>query len=341
MIRKSWVAIDTVPLPERPAFRLERFLVDKLVEAKVIDREAESRTRFGLALGALREAELVGYILDYPHVCLSDNPPEWCKYAGAVITDGRVLLIDALLENGRIDQTAWSGWRGAATKLGLADFAPRLFQEIGLKSDRSLEILDQASVASVAMPLPGSDLDRYSREHPEDPICQVASQPFDSIRGRRLASELVMVSLLHHDKVLKDEQVTAVYNGYYEGLTAGLGLSDLSPYFGGVTTEGLTLGGKEKAAISVAIGRHLGAVGYVDPDGPWADICSKPSPPRICWFISRFPAAAALTTELVRRKIWPEKAALQAWNEAAAILSQEPIPMTRARTRRATRRNPV
>lgn len=327
MARKSLVAIDTVPLPERPAFRLERFLVDKLVEAKVIDREAESRTRFGLALGALREAELVGYIVDYPHVCLSDNPPEWCKYASTNTGNGRVLLVDSLMANGQIDQNSWRSWREVAAKVELTAFAAPLLRQIGVKPERSLEILDQASVASMAMPVPGSELDRYCREHPEDPICQVASQPFDSIRGRRLASELVMVSLLHHDKVLKDEQVTAVYNGYHESLSAGLGLSDISPYLGGVTTEGLTLGLKERAEISVAIGRHLGAVGYVDPDSPWADICSKPSPPRICWFISRFPAAAALTTELVKRKIWPEKSALQAWNEMAAILSREDFPM--------------
>lgn len=334
MLEKSVVAIDTVPLPESPAFRFDRFLVDKLVDTKAIDGKAEPLTRFGLALEALREAEQVGYIVDYPHVCFSDNPPEWCKYAGGVTTEGRVLLIDSLLANGGINNSAWSSWRAVAAKLDLASLAPRLFQEIGMKAERSLEILDKAAVAGAAMPVPGSELDRFCREHPEAPICQLALQPFESIRARRLASELVMVSMLHQDGLIQDEQAATIYNGYYNDLSPGLALRDISIYSGVIVTDGLVLDAKAKAEISLAIGSRLGTVGSFGPDSPWADICFGPNPPRICWVISQFPAAAALVTELVNREVWSKKDALQAWSEAAGAILREPFPMKATGDRR-------
>jgi hypothetical protein len=331
MSRTSLVAIDTVPLPEKPAFQFERFLVDKLAEAKVIDAKAEPLTRFNLALDALRQAEKVGYVVDYPHVCLTDNPPEWCKYAGALRTEGRILLIDTLLESGAIKQSSWPSWRAMAAKLDLASFAPRLFQEIGLKPERSIEILDKASVASLAMPVPGSDLEKYCREHPETPRCQLASSPLESLSGQRLASELVMISMLHQDNLLQDDQASAIYNGYYNDLSGGLALRDISIHAGVVVIDGLSVDAKLKARILVSVGKRLGSVGYIDPDSPLASICFGPNPPKFCWAISQFPAAAALTSELVSHQIWPKDDALKAWTEAAVILSREPFPVTDVR----------
>ena len=324
--------IGTWPTPERAGFRFERFFLDKLLEVGAIDQNANANARFQLASAAIGDAERAGdFFEQVPEECHGPHSAPWCDIAtakGVVVTEGRTLLVDSLAANGFVDHLTSRRWREIARTHELSDFAPSLFQQMGTSSkdwkvQRGLEILDQAFVATsgASIPVPGSDFERHCHEHPEDPMCWIASASLGSHMGRVLTRELAIISLLQSDELLHEYQAAAIYDAYERDVSVSAGIRDISHVAGGIIVEGMPkLEREDRAEIAFAVARRRGAVGYVDPDSPWAEICSKPSPPPICPLIREFPAAAALTSELVRREIWPGNDALQAWDEVGQFL---------------------
>lgn len=342
------VAIGTWPTPERPitGFRFESFFLDQLRAAGAIDSQADLNARFRLAVEAVKLADSVGYFFDrVPEVCLSEFPPPWCPYAGGVIIDGRILIVDSLIANGALLPESGGRWRNIARNRGFMEFAPTLFGQIkaaGWSAQKALELLDRsfAAVSGAAYPAPDSYWERYCREHPEDPICWVIHEAFSTEQGRNLARELVFVSRLQQEKLLSGEQTRAIYDLYSGNLPrpAGGVIVDLYPYpipAGGIITalhpipagiiivDGLKLDPKQRNAILVSLATNR--VGLVDPDSPWADICFQENPPPICKFISTFPLAATLTTQLVKHKLWTRDAALKAWNQLWAAVGRREV----------------
>jgi hypothetical protein len=328
------VAIDTVPLPERPAsgFRFESFFLDHLVAAGALDSQADLNARFRLTTDAIRLAGSVGYFFDrVPEVCLSEFPPKWCWYAGVVVTSGRpclacggvttegkILLIESLVGNGVLVSGSRLAWRKLSRTAAFVEFAATLFRHIkanGWSAQKALGLLDQsfATISGAAYPIPDSEWDRYCREHPEDPICWVIRGGFISAQARNMARELALVSLLQQEKLLSMQQTRAIYDVTYRGLTPRRGLMDLSSVAGGVIIDGLRLNPKLRIEIMSSLGTNR--VGLVDPDSPWADICFRDNPPPICKFINTFPVAPTLTTQLIKNRIWSKNDAIEAWNK--------------------------
>jgi hypothetical protein len=341
---KGDIAIDTVPMPESIAigtwptpekrmsrFRFECFFLDQLLAVGAIDSRVDLNARFRLNVEAVKLADSAGYFVErVPEVCESEFPPEWCLAAkgsmsGVVITGGRILLLDSLIANGALHRELRAGWLKVAQNYAFTDFAPSLFRHIeakGWSAQKRLAVLDRsfAAVSSTAYPIPDGDLDRYCREHPEDPQCWIVGLGFGSWRARSLAQEMVLVYLLHQEELLSLEQTKAIYEATYRELATPRGSAmDLALPAGGIIVNGLTLKPEQQFVIvqSMATAR----IGYVDPDSPWADICLGKNPPPICRFISAFPVAATLTAELVKHKIWDQKDALEAWTRLHSTIA--------------------
>lgn len=334
--KKAGVAIGTWPTPERtirvlrsPRFRFESFFLDQLRATGTIDRQADLNARYRLNIEAITFADSVGYFVDrVPEVCQSEFPPAWCLAAGIIIVDGRTLLIESLIANGKLTPESRLGWQKISRRAEFIEFAPSLFRQIkakGWSAQKALDILDRlfAAVSGTAYPIPGSDLDRHCREHPEDPICWVAGIGFISGRARNLARELVLVSLLQREKLLSEEQTRAIYDVTYKELTPRRGLMDLPIPAGVIIVDGLELDPKDRAEIISSLGSSR--VGLVDPDSPWAEKCLGEEPPPICRFINAFPIATTLTSELIKYKMWSKKDALEAWNKLQKSVSGEII----------------
>jgi len=321
------VAIGTWPTPEKTMknFRFESFFLDNLLSAGTIDRKTDLNARYQLNIEAVKYVDSVGYFIDHvPEVCLSKFPPPWCTVAGIIIVDGRKMLVESLIANGKLDAQSRLGWWKIIRNFNFFEFAPSLFRQIKAKdwsSQKSLHILDRSfsAVSGMAYPIPGSDLDRYCREHPEDPICWVAGIGFISERARNLAREIVLVSLLQQEDLLSIEQTRAIYDVIYRELAPHYAAMDLSILAGGVIIEGFKLSPKLRAEIITALGTNK--VGLVDPESPWADICLKENPPPICRFINAFPIASTLTTQLIKLKIWTKKDAYEAWDRLHGLVS--------------------
>jgi hypothetical protein len=311
------VAVGTWPTPEGPisflrpsGFRFESFFLDQLRAAKTIDGEADLDARFRLNVEAVRFADSLGYFTDrMPEVCRSESPPLWCRMAGGVIIEGSLLLVEALVANGMLALESRLGWLKICRGAEFLEFAPTLLRQVKAKGWSAQKVLD---VLDLSYPIPGSDLDRHCREHPEDPICWVAGTGLVSARARNLARELVLVSLLQQEKLISAEQTKAIYDVTYMELTPRYGLTDLPIAMAAIIAEGLGLDPKHRAEILSSLGSS--PVGLIDPDSPWAEKCMGEEPPPICHFMSRFPVATALTTELVKHKIWSERVATDAWS---------------------------
>lgn len=332
------VAIDTVPLPERPRFRFESFFLDQLRAAGAIDAQADLTARFRLTIEAIQIADSVGYVTDrVPEVCLSANPPRWCWAAsvvdadrrppcpmcGVVVTDGRILVFESLIANRVLVPESRLSWRSLARSAEFVAYAPSLVLRIkadGWSAQKALDILDRSftAISGVAYPAPDGYWDKYCREHPENRICWVIHTDFRSGGARNLAQELVLVTLLHQEKLLSTDQTRAIYDVTYNGLTSHRSTTDVSLVAGVIIVDGLKLSPKQRVQIIGSLGSNR--VGLVDPDSPWADICFGPNPPPICKFISTFRAAATLTTQLIKNNLWSRNDALQAWGRLHASL---------------------
>ncbi len=330
------VAIDTVPLPERPRFRFETFFLDQLRAAGAIDAQADLAARFRLTIEAIQIADSVGYFIDrVPEVCLSANPPRWCWYirgvdmtgkpfpicpvCGGYTTDGSILLINSLIANGFLARDSRIIWRNLARRTNFIEVTPTLLKNIRISNwsaQRALDILDRsfAAVSGALYPGPDGYWYKYCREHPEDRICWLIHADFFSSRARNLAQELVLVTLLHQEKLLSTNQTRAIYDVTYSGLTSHRSISDVSLSAGEIIIDGLKLNPKQRVEILGSLATNR--LGLPPPDGPWACrcLCQDPPPPN-CKFINSFPIATALTTQLVKHKLWSKDDALKAWNK--------------------------
>lgn len=338
--KKGSLAIGTWPTPEKgQGFRFENFFLDNLHSIGAIDRQTDLKARFDLNIELVAGAvvtdgrilgvdsiagaiivdgeilgveSLAGVIIHNGRILGVES------LAGGVTTDGRILLVESLVSNGVLAPELGMRWRRVLRNAGGIEFAPSLFRQIQAKDwshQKALEILDHSfsAVSGVAYPIPGSDLDKHCREHPEDPLCWVIGTKFNSYRGMRLASELILVSLLNNENLLTYEQTRAIFDTIHKGLTSSQGIKDLSIPQGVIIVDGLDLQPKQRAAMISSLG--INRVGLIDPDSPWAEICAKENPPPICKFINTFPIAMALTTQLVKVDIWSQAEALDAWNQ--------------------------
>ncbi len=323
LTKKGSVEIGTWPTPEKtfrvtgsPKFRFESFFLDQLRTNKAINPQGDLTARFRLNIEAVRFADSIGRFIDrVPEVCQSEFPPPWCLAAGGVVTSGRVLLIESLIANGKLAFESRMEWQKISHRADFVELAPTLFRQIkarGWSAQKALDILDRSftAVSGTAYPVPGSDLDRYCREHPEDPVCLVAGVGFISGQARNLARELVLVSLLQQEDLLSEEQTRAIYDVIYGELTPRPGIMDLPIPAGVIITD---LFPKHRAEILFALGANR--VGLVDPDSPWADKCLGDDPPPICRFINTFPIAATLTAQLIKYRVWSKKDAIEAWDK--------------------------
>lgn len=326
-VTKGSIAIDTVPLPDRRVeaigtwptperrvrnVRLETVILNQ-IRNRVDDERSDLITRFKLNIEAIKESDAVGYPLpdDVSSPCFSDNPPEWCKYAGAVVTDGYILLVESLAANHLLDDRERENWTTALQERTLFEVAPSLLRQIGMKqkrlgTDLIVEMLDTSIQASagVSKTLPGSDLDRYCQEHPEDPMCWIVRSSFKTSVAQRLASEIVLISLLHRHNLINSEQVRLIYDAIFQGVTASRDVSDISLAAGVIVTEGFVHDSKTRASAITSIARAK--VSSIEP-GDIPKECLEPNPPRWCWIISAFPVATELIVQLAKAKILKDR----------------------------------
>lgn len=320
-VTKGSIAIDTVPLPERPLVaigfpplpkrpvyvRLETVILDQ-IRNRVDDERSDLITRFKLNVEAIKESAAVGYPLpDDSSPCFSDNPPEWCKYAGIIVTDGYILLVESLAANHLLDDRERENWMTVLQERPLFEVAPNLLRQIGMKrkslgTNLIVEMLDTSIQASMGVlkPVPGSKWDIYCLKHPEDPLCWVIRHSFKTPLAQRLASEIVLISLLHQHKLINSEQVRLIYDTTFQAITAPRGVSDISLAAGIIITEGFVHDSKTRASILTSITRaKVSSIQLRDIP----EECLKPNPPRWCWIISAFPVATELTVQLAKAKI--------------------------------------
>lgn len=319
------VAIDTVPLPERPAIRiwptperwsryvrLETFILDQ-IRNRIDNELSDINTRFKLNLEAIRESGAVGYPLpdDFSSPCFSDNPPEWCKYAGIIITDGYRLLVESLTANHLLDYKERENWMSVLQERPLLEVAPNLLRQVGMKqkglgTDLIVEILDTSVKASsgVLIPVPGSPLDIYCQKHPEEPICQKSRYSFRTPVAQRLAGEIVLISLLHQHNIINGEQVRLIYDATFKGVTAPRGASDISLAAGIIIVDGYVHDNQIRTSVVTALARAR--VSSIEPD-QIPEECLKPDPPRWCWIVSAFPVATQLIMQLAKAKILEDR----------------------------------
>ena len=322
-VTRGSVAIGSVPLPDRPLeaigtwptpgrrvrnVRLETVILDQ-IRNRVDDERSDLITRFKLIVEAIKESDAVGYPLpdDVSSPCFSDNPPEWCKYAGVVVTDGYILLVESLAANHLLDDRERERWATVLQERTLFEVAPSLLRQIGMKQKRLgtgliVEMLDtdiQASMG-VSKPVPGSPLDLYCLKHPEDPLCWVIRYSFKTPLAQRLASEIVLISLLHQHKLINSEQVRLIYDATFQAITAPRGVSDISLAAGVIITDGFVHDSQTRPSIITSIARAK--VSSYPSDGI-PEECRKPNPPPWCGIISAFPVAVELTVQLAKAKI--------------------------------------
>lgn len=310
-------------------FTLESFFVDQLKEFGGTDTQSDLNIRLALNVNAIRTADTVGYFEEIPPECKSANPPLYCLIAArGLISQVNLGVINGLVANGFLEPRSRKSWHVLANTRNLVDFAPNLFRQIRANKkdwslERGMEILERSftAVSRTAYPVPGSDLERYCEEHPEDPLCRIAA-PL-STRGAHLTQDFLVVSELYRDRLLQDQQVRSIYDASYKTFAgprstvqAGVivsGMTDMDPAAAGIVVEGLKLDEKQRGAIALTLG--AGTVGLVDPDSPWADVCFSTNPPRWCRYASQFAVARTLTTELIRYKIWDKQVAVKVFNK--------------------------
>lgn len=324
-VTRGSVAIDTVPLPERPAIgtwptperwsryvRLETLILNH-IRNRIDNERSDLTTRFKLNLEAIRESSVVGYPLpdDFSSPCFSDNPPEWCKYAGIIITEGYRLLIESLAANRLLDHGERENWITVLQEWPLLEVAPNLLRQVGMKqkglgTDLIVEILDTSAKTSsgVEIPVPGSELEIYCQKHPEDPLCQRIRYSFKTPLAQRLASEIVLISLLHQHNIINGEQVRLIYDTVFRGVTAPRGVSDISLAAGGIIVDGYIHDDQKRALIFTAIAQAK--VSSIPPED-FPEECLKPNPPPWCLVISAFPVAMELIMQLAKVKILEDR----------------------------------
>ena len=229
------------------------------------------------------------------------------------------MLTGSLIANGFLARDSRIIWRNLARRTNFIEVAPTLLKNIRISNwsaQKALDILDRsfAAVSGVAYPAPDGYWYKYCREHPEERICWVIHADFFSSRARNLAQELVLVTLLHQEKLLSTNQTRAIYDVTYSGLTSHRSISDVSLSAGEIIIDGLKLNPKQRVEILGSLATNR--LGLPLPDGPWACrcLCQDPPPPN-CKFINSFPIATALTTQLVKHKLWSKDDALKAWNK--------------------------
>jgi hypothetical protein len=298
------VAIDTVPLPEKPVggFRFESFFLDQLTSIGALSKRADLAARANLSIETIAAADAGGYI---------------DTIAGGLMIDGRVLLIDSLIANKLLRAEHRPGWLRVPRVADLSEFAPSILRRLEAENwsaEKSLDILDKAfsAVSGVAMPAAGSDMDRYCMEHPNDPKCQVMGIKLVSLEARHLAQEIILYWELHEAGFLTDVQTRAIFDVTYRALTPRQGLADLPISAGRTMADLLDLDPVQRNEIAGALA--VNRVGMIDPDSPWAAKCAGPNPPPICAVIHSFTVAHAFTTQLVRHDVWAKDAAMKAWD---------------------------
>lgn len=310
------VAIDTVPLPEKPfgGFRFESFFLDQLTHAGALSKKADLMGRAHLSIEAIAAAETGGYID--------------AKVGGVIIdsgrfVDGRALLIDSLIANKALSAEDRPGWLRVSRAADFSEFAPSLFRGIEAKdwsAEKALDILEEAFAAGsgAAMPGPGCGMDLYCRKHPMSPICHAMGTMLSSLGAKHLARGVVLYWKLYEAGLLTDEQTRAIFDVTYQALTPREGLADLTISASRTLSDLLELDPVQRINIegSLAVNR----VGLVDPDSPWADKCSGPNPPPICPFIHSFTVAHEFTKQLVRYEVWAMDDAVKAWSDLYSMV---------------------
>ena len=300
--------------------RFETFFLDQLRKVGAIESQMALVTRARMNFEAIAGADSVGFFVDeIPPECRRPPIPSWCLIAKGIAIESNVALLDGLAENGHLKFETRPYWHRLARLHSLIEFAPKLFREIARTNGEwtpefSLEILDLAFVAVSGAAPPGgeSEWEEYCLEFPHDAICWVGRTQFVSKAARQLVQGLLVASALHQRGLLQEEQLRSVYDASFRALTATRGVFDLDLTSAGVIVDGLKrFDDKKKAGITT--GLAAAQVGLVDPEGPWAEFCERPNPPRICNYINVFPVATKFTSELIRHKIWPEEAAFNAW----------------------------
>lgn len=332
--RSASVEIGTWPTPEQPEVRLESFFLDRLAEQGIMPVDAALNARLELALAAAQSVGRVGLVDDPSSPCFQPNPPKWCIFATGMAADHRLVLVDALVENGRIEVDSWRAWRDIASNSPLVGFAPSLLRESGVKPEQSIRSLTQAFDATVGMPVPGSDLEKFCRENPGHPICVVASRGFDTAFERQLAQELAIISTLHGDKVIGDDQFSAILTSVAGQAATVSGVHDISTVAGIIIVDGLPLDAKVKAQMLREVRADRGYVGAAQIEFVKA-YCETRYQKKLPWpvpkpcgmgpIIMKLERSLTLTTQLMEHGVWTQKQAIETWQELAPVLSKRGV----------------
>ena len=303
-------------------FRFDRFFISSMVDAKVIDQRTTNQSLLRLVVNAIEEVEQG--IESHPDLFTNINP---LNQSTAVLPrKGNTLLLDCLCYNEYLAVEDLPRFRQIAQNSNLTQFAPLLFNQIIQRKkdwtiDRGLEILNHsfATTYGSSMPVPGSDFDRYCREHRRDPRCWVASSVFRTATGRNLGSDVVTMSMLHMDGLIKDDQISMVYNNYLQDITACLGLRDVTTNAAIIVTEALEIEKRNKLWSDVL--QINGTSSVYGPEGPFSDVCEGRSVTPICRLVQRFPLASALTVGMVKHKVLDKKHAIEEWEKLSYLMT--------------------
>lgn len=306
-------------------FRFETFFIGQLVNATAIEPRANIDARFRLLVTAIHKGERAGYYVDgnqedYDAV----RPARRCNNIDAIMADARILVMDGLFANGHLDEQSWAQWRDVGMKFDLNACAPTLLAHVSkrhktLDSARAVDILNHCFLAT-APQVPGMEIEQIRRERPRDPVALVAATPLGANAARSLARETVFMAKLHHEGLLTDDQIEAIYDASYRRITGYRGTTDLSNDGGSVIINALTnLQGKQRAELWHDAVRRVGSVAVLGADTPFA-ACAKPNPPKYCGLVQRYPVAAAFTTALIQHKQLDKARATDAWEKIGAVL---------------------
>ena len=312
-------AVDVVnPLNQ---FRFDRFFISSMVDAKVIDQRTTNHCLLRLVVNAIEEVEQG--IENNPDLLAKLNPLN--QSTAVLARKGNTLLLDYLCYNEYLAIEDLPRFRQIAQNNFLTQFAPLLFHQIIQRKkdwsvERGLEILNHsfATTYGSSMPVPGSDLDSYCREHSRDPRCWVASSVIRTTTGRSLGSDVVTMSMLHMDGLIKDEQISTIYHNCLQDITACLGLRDVTTNAALIVTETLEMEKRNQLWSDVL--QINSTPDIVGPESPFADVCEGRSVSPICRLVQRFPLASALTVGMVRHNVLDKKRVKEAWEKLTYLM---------------------
>lgn len=277
----------------------EFIIYEAVVEAFRPTMETQIEIASRLTIDAiLRRGANVGLIPDDDpnHICLSPNPPQWCKFA-ATRAVGKFALSRGLRSNGVLSEA--EALRIERSPLGLHAHAAYLLQRVARNCKVSPEkLLDQLAFVEA--------LARGERAIHPDSIewlsglaeCAAASEVVSLDAGRTLAAlaDVAVVHALATNGALSNVQLldTLLSMHVDSSPSADVSLGSVNSL---LRLAGVKGGALEKAYLAIARGARVGRILPDDIDSP----CLKPNPPGWCLAARQRPVAWGVLRELATR----------------------------------------